>query len=149
MNCDQTKKLLVDYYYKELTPPEVTEVAAHLSSCSACAKEYCRLHADICGVGQALDHQPRRRVRSALRQQVQQQFSPPWWRRLARLCVFPIPVYQTVLVLFGLLLLWTALGGQGPGRGHHLGAETSPAHATVLEEGYDASRIVPLDPNLL
>ena len=145
MNCDRYKETLIDYYYEELTPPERVEVADHLSSCSACAKDYCRLHADISGVGQLLDQQPRPAVRSGLRAQVQREFSPPLWQRLARLCSFPIPAYQTVLVLTVLLLLWTMLGDQRPGRG----AESTLTGATVLEEGYDASRIVPLDPNLL
>lgn len=145
MNCDRYKETLIDYYYEELTPPERVEVADHLSSCSACAKEYCRLHADISGVGQLLDQQPRPAVRSGLRAQVQREFSPPLWQRLARLCSFPIPAYQTVLLLCALLLLWTVLGGQLPGGG---GDDAAPA-ATVLEDGYDASRIVPLNPNLL
>ena len=145
MNCDLIKQRLIDYYYQELTPAEGSEVADHLGSCSACAKEYCRLHADIAGVGRVLNHQPRPRVRSSLRERVRQEFSPPWWRRLTRMCTFPIPAYQTVLLLCALLLLWTVLGGQLPGGG---GDDAAPA-ATVLEDGYDASRIVPLNPNLL
>ena len=147
MNCDQSKELLIDYYYGELTPAEGSEVADHLGSCSACAKEYCRLYADISGVGQALDRQPRPAVRDAQRGRVQREFSPPAWRRLLRLCTFPIPAYQTVLVVCALLLLWTALGGPLPMLSGQ--REPAPPRATVLEERYDASRIVQPDPNLL
>ncbi len=147
MNCDRTEELLIDYFYGELPPAEQRQVADHLGSCSACAKAYCRLHADLAGLGQALDARPRQRVQARLQGQVAREFSRPWWQRLGRLCAFPIPAYQTVLAVFVLLLLWTAMGARLPrlqGRG-----DSAPARATVLEDRFDASSIVPPDPNLL
>lgn len=148
MNCDRTEELLIDYYYQELSSARQQEVADHLGSCSACAKAYCRLHADIAGVGQALEVRPRDRVRVSLRGRVAQEFAVTGWQRLGRLCAFPIPAYQTALALFVLLLIWTALGARLPLL-QGSGGESAPVRATVLEDGFDASRIDPPDPNLL
>lgn len=150
MNCDQTQQLLLDYYYEELPASQRAEVARHLSSCSACAKQYCRMHADLTGLGDLLEQQPRPAVRSRLRQRVSREFAPSPWQRLTRLCTFPIPAYQTVLVLTVLLLLWTMLGGARPPHSAAVPRQhPAPVRATVLEQGYDASRIFSLDPNLL
>jgi len=139
MRCETCQELLVDYHYGELERGPRAEVAEHLGACGACAVEYCRLHADLAGLGQSLGAGPRPEVGQALRARVERTFRPSWWRRLVRLGAAPIPAYQGALILVGLLLVWLLVVAP------RLGPERrSGPHTTVLS-GYDASRVVPLD----
>ena len=40
MNCAESKELLLEYYWEELSTDKKTGVASHLLSCAGCAKEY-------------------------------------------------------------------------------------------------------------
>lgn len=145
--CSEHEDLLIDYYYRELDLQQRKRVADHLTSCSRCAVEYCRLLVDLGDLGDSLEAGPRPEVHSELRARVQLEFSVPWWRRAAQLLSFPIPAYQTgMVVLVVLLLIWFFLGVPRPGSGRYSAVPTS---TTPVLTDYDASRIVPLDPNTL
>lgn len=149
-SCDPCRELLIDYYYRELPAQQRDEVTRHLTTCSGCAVEYCRLQADLSGVGEALERAPRPRVQARLRQRVAQEFAPPTWQRVARWLVLPVPAYQTVLLVAALLLLWALLGPARPGAGPGgRPPEATASQHTTLFEQYDASHILHVDPNLL
>jgi anti-sigma factor RsiW len=146
-DCYEHRELLIDYYYRELDLRQRKRVADHLTSCSRCAVEYCRLLVDLGDLGDSLEAGPRPAIQAELRARVQREFSIPWWRRAAQLLSFPIPAYQTGMVVVVLLLLiWFFLGVPRPGNG---GLPAAPSRATPVLKGYDASKIVPLDPNTL
>jgi anti-sigma factor RsiW len=147
MRCEECGDCLIDYYYGEDEPERRQEVAAHLASCSACAMEYCRLDADLSGIGTMLEDAPRPEVQRRLRQDVERAFAPPWWRRLLRLGTFPIPAYQAMLVLCLVLLAWTFL--RAPASKPPTAVPVAPGSTTLLFKDYDASTLVSVDPNLL
>jgi len=143
MTCETVRQRLIDHYYGELPPQQRREVAQHLTGCGDCALEYCRLDADLGGLGQLCDESPSPQLQARLRDRVATQFRPPWWRRLWRVGAFPIPAYQTALLLAAVLLAWLLVGPRLGVRSDH------PRPVTPVVQGYDASRIVSLDPNLL
>jgi anti-sigma factor RsiW len=140
LTCESCQAQLIDYHFGELDAAARREVAGHLTSCSRCALEYCRLHADLTGLGDSLADGPRREVELRLRDRVERTFRPPWWRRLLRLGAAPIPAYQTALVVVGLLLVWFLLVSPGM----HRSGKAKP----VLTD-YDASVVLRVDPNTL
>jgi len=147
LTCERSRELLVDHYYGELAPSERREMAAHLTSCAACALEYCRLDADLGGLTELLGEEPRPEVESRLRRAVEREFRPGLWRRLWRVGLFPVPAYQTALLVVALLVALALLVGQ---QGRERAAEHGPApRTTTLFDSYDASQIVPLDPRVL
>jgi anti-sigma factor RsiW len=145
MNCEDVLASLIDHYYSDLAARERAETAIHLSGCSSCALEYCRLDADLSGLGEMLAEAPRPEVKQALRQKVQQTFPKPWWRDLERWLRFPVPAYQAALALSAFLLAWMLLASDGRTR-----REAGRATATkTLIERYDSNTIPSIDPNLL
>jgi len=40
MDCKETRNIMVEYYYDELSAEKKKEAADHLASCAECAKEY-------------------------------------------------------------------------------------------------------------
>jgi len=151
--CETVRAQLVDYNYGELEHTARREVAQHLGACAECALEYCRLDAELSGIGDLCDEAPRADVRAALRAQVRAEFSEHWWRKIWRLGAFPIPAYQTAILLVVVLLAWVFFGPRlgeeaiGPASSGAR-APSRGAHATILTN-YDASQIAPLDPSLL
>jgi anti-sigma factor RsiW len=143
MSCDEYQELMIDFHHGELHPAERRRVAAHLTSCPACAMEYCRLQVDLAGLTESLTSGPRPEVGARLRERVRREFRPPWWRRLLRVGALPIPAYQTALAVAAVLLVWFLVVAPRLS-GEHVTAR----HEPVLT-GYDASHIVPLDPNTL
>jgi anti-sigma factor RsiW len=156
MSCEECGARLIDYHYGELSLEEQRCVAAHLTSCSFCALEYCRLHASLAGLTDWLSEEPPPALRDALRSRVEQTFRVPLWRTLARLFSVRIPLYQAALLLLLLLAGWVFLrdvptlrGGQGDALAPRRAVTAGPARERTVLKGYDASRIVPLDPNVL
>jgi anti-sigma factor RsiW len=144
MSCETVLASLIDYYYADLPAKERTAIAAHLSGCGACALEYCRLDADLSGLGEALSEAPRPEVKEALRQKVARTFPEPWWLDLERWLRFPVPAYQAALVMSAFLLAWMLLASGGPR--HESPRSTG---GKTLIERYDSSTIPSIDPNLL
>jgi anti-sigma factor RsiW len=141
-DCESCQNQLIDYHFGELEAAARRDIAAHLTSCSRCALEYCRLHADLTGLGDSLIDGPRRETELRLRDRVERTFRPPWWRRLLRLGAAPVPAYQTALVVVGLLLVWFLVVAPGldPGRS---------GKAKSMLTDYDASVVLRVDPNTL
>ncbi len=152
MDCSACNERLIDYHFAELAPAERREVAGHLGDCGRCATEYCRLHADLAGFRDFAEAAPRREVAERLRARVAREFPPPWWRRLSPRGAFGL-AYPALLAVTVLLLVWALLRSPpmpaAEGASHN-GRRTgvSAPHRTLLP-GYDASRILAIDPDLL
>lgn len=140
--CEAVRDRLIDHYYRELDLQGRRDVALHLNHCTACAVEYCRLDATLSGLDQACDEAPPPALQQQLRQRVDRAFRLPWWRRLWRMGVIPVPAYQTALLLLAVMLAWLLVGPRSAGPVHD-------APVTRVVQGYDASRIVTLNPNVL
>ncbi|MEM6294625.1 MAG: zf-HC2 domain-containing protein [Myxococcota bacterium] len=106
MNCDQASEHLVEYHHDTLDPQTRDAMATHLASCGACARSYCRLQAELRGIGSAYAERPSAKARASLRKAVEAEFStapaPALWRALRR----PVPVYGAVLAAIIPLALW-------------------------------------------
>ena len=120
MNCEDCQERLIDHVHHELDDEQRRSVAAHLGSCGDCARDYCRLEADLAGIAPAHADVPRPEVRAALRERVERRFTRPLLVRLFAPLARPIPAYGLVIALFvGLApALWFALdpGDVGPRR---------------------------------
>ena len=66
MNCEDCQERLIDHVHHELDDEQRRSVAAHLGSCGDCARDYCRLEADLAGIAPAHADVPRPEVRAAL-----------------------------------------------------------------------------------
>jgi len=146
MDCTRCDELLIDYYFGELDRASSSAITEHLAGCGQCAIAHFKLHDSLRHFDAVHRQAPRAQVHQKLRQQVARQFRPPWYRRLLRLSALPIPAYQTVLLLLGVLLIWTLLGRGGPLPGFFPRTSGSPS---TLIEAYDASRPVQIDRHLL
>lgn len=157
MKCRAVEELLTDYYYQELDPKALKLVAGHLASCSSCAKAYCRLHACLAGVPDLLEEAPSREVHDELREKVAKRFARPLIGRVLRMVRFPIPAYQTVLMVLVLFLLGFFLSPILSGRRPRPLDGTFPAvsgakgayERKAIVKDYDGSVILMLDPRLL
>ncbi len=139
--CERCRERLIDHHYGELVLDETREVAAHLSDCSGCALEYCRLSAALAGF-RALDRDlPRPEVQRTLREKVAAELQPTWWRRASRLLSLPVPVYQPALVLLLLLFIWTLMTSLTP-------KAASGELRTVLER-FDGASVDMIDQHVL
>ncbi|TNF31786.1 MAG: anti-sigma factor, partial [Deltaproteobacteria bacterium] len=76
LTCPDCQDRLIDYRLGELDTPARRDIAAHLAECGACAVAYCRLDADVSGIGAALYEAPPARVHAALKAQVAAEFRP-------------------------------------------------------------------------
>lgn len=143
IHCEACREALVDYHYGEQPRKERRETAEHLASCPDCAMEYCRLGAALGGIVEAVGEEVRPEVHASLRARVEAEFRPPWWRRFWRLGTFPIPAYQTALLVIVALLAWVLLAPQPVDRPRPRG------DTVTIIDNYDASELVSLDPDLL
>lgn len=146
MNCDECKSHLIDHAYGELPPGDAAPVARHLSECSACALEFCRLRADLDGVTQAHVQSPAPSVAHRLRTRVQAHFAPPWWRRAAVIFSKPVPVYGAMAAAVVPLAVW--LGINAAVDTTQVDRPRPPAGPALIED-YDATNVLRVDPNLL
>ncbi|MCB9737181.1 MAG: zf-HC2 domain-containing protein [Deltaproteobacteria bacterium] len=172
--CAACQDRLVDYRFAELDDADRRAVAAHLAACGDCAVAYCRLDADLAGVGAALAETPPPEVHAALRARVAATFRPPLHRRLAALLTQRVPLYQGALAaaatVAAVLLLthgpapsaiepgreqalpaMSAAAPEGPpaAAGQIPPAPAGDAGAASLVDDYDASSIPTIDPYLL
>ncbi len=141
MNCDQAAELLVEHHHDTLDPKTRDAMAEHLASCGACARAYCRLQAELRGIGTAYAERPSSNVRASLRRAVEAEFStapaPRIWRALRR----PVPVYGAVLAAVIPLALWM----WSPSQPSAAEEPTPPAPARM--HGYDATAPL-VDPSI-
>jgi|GEM_PF-1497905 len=154
--CSDVQDQLIDYRFGELDPPARRAVAAHLAECGACAVAYCRLDADVAGIGAALHEEPPAHVHAALKARVEAEFRPPLLRRVRAFLNRRIPVYQGALATAGVIaavLLVTPSPPASPplpasAPAVDLTAHDAPEVRELLDD-YDASSVPALDPYLL
>lgn len=106
MNCDQARERLTDHHHDTLEGEARDALSEHLTDCADCALAYCRLQAQLRGIGLAYAERPSRGVRDALRTKVQAEFSPSRWRRALQALSRPVPAYGAVLAAAIPLLVW-------------------------------------------
>jgi anti-sigma factor RsiW len=142
MACESVQELMVDYYYRDLSDDDRKSVAVHLSACASCAMEYCRLEADLSGLGDLLAEGPRPELKKALAVRVQKEFARPWYKRLAEILRSPLPAYQAALLVSAMAALFMLLSVART-------APPAPISASPVFDDVDASTIVSVDPNYL
>ena len=137
MNCDDVLEKLSDHHHEILESGEAVAVAEHLGACGGCAQAYCRLQAQLRGIGSAYAERPSARARLALRDAVHGEFAPPRTRRVLSFLRRPVPAYGAVLAAALPLVAWLALR---PAEPEPHDATQPPAPARIHD--YDAT--VPL-----
>lgn len=137
MNCDDALEKLSDHHHETLTAAEAVAVAEHLGACGGCAQAYCRLQAQLRGIGSAYTQRPSSRVRLALRDQVHDEFASKRMPRVLSFLRHPVPAYGAVLAAALPLVAWFALR---PAEPEPRDAVQPPAPARIHD--YDAT--VPL-----
>lgn len=143
MNCEDTLLTLTDHHHEALPAEQARAVAEHLGTCGDCAQAYCRLQAQLRGIGAAYAERPSTAMREALRARVQAEFVPS---RTARLLAFvrrPIPAYGAALAAAVPLVAWLAMRGAEAPESDRVPSPPAPARI----HDYDAT--VPLlDPSV-
>ena len=137
MDCQDVLQELSDHHHQTLEETEAIAVAEHLGTCGACAQAYCRLQAQLRGIGAAYADRPSARVREALRAEVRAEFAPKMSRRLLAFLRQPIPAYGAALAAAVPLVAWLAFG---PAKPDPTPTTQPPAPARIHD--YDAT--VPL-----
>lgn len=145
---------LIDYHYGELPPDERAAVALHLSECPDCARAYCRLHAELEGLGAALQASPGPEVGRQLQARVVARFKPPLLTRIARAFTLRIPAYAAAAVLLLAVGLTVWLRPADPAQPSPLTTPSTPtetgpgdpgAPGAPVIDGYDASQLLSVD----
>ena len=143
MNCDDARNRLTDHHLDALDPEEAVAVAEHLGTCGECAQAYCRLQAQMRGIGVAYAERPSARMREALRAEVQAAFVPAPSRGILAFLRRPVPVYGVGLAAALPLVAWLLLGSPEV---RDTDTKTQPPAPTRVHD-YDAT--VPLlDPSV-
>lgn len=137
MNCEDVLHKLSDHHHETLEDDDAVAVAEHLGTCGACAQAYCRLQAQLRGIGAAYAERPSARVREALRAEVRTAFAPKPSRRLVAFLRRPIPAYGAALAAAVPLIAWLAVRPAKPDP-----APTTQPPAPARIHDYDAT--VPL-----
>lgn len=132
MNCDDALEKLSDHHHEILATGEAVAVAEHLGACGGCAQAYCRLQAQLRGIGSAYAERPSARVRVALRDQVQAEFTPKRTPRVLSFLRHPVPAYGAVLAAALPLVAWFALR---PAEPKPQDATQAPAPARIHDYG--------------
>ncbi|MCR9159569.1 MAG: hypothetical protein ACE37F_04420 [Nannocystaceae bacterium] len=131
MNCDDALPRLTDHHHETLAADEAVALAEHLGSCGACAQAYCRLQAQLRGIGAAYAERPSDGARAALRAAVRTEFEPKPSRRVLAFLRRPIPAYGAALAAAIPLLAWFAAAP----------AETRPAGTSGTTQPTAPARI--------
>jgi len=150
LGCDDCTACLIDHVFGELDGSpggDAAAVSAHLAQCSACALEFCRLRADLSGLADAVAQAPQPYVAARLRERVQAEFAPPWWRAALASLRRPIPAYGALAAAALPLAAWAVMhtAESSSPQSHKADAATRP----VLIEQYDASTVLRVDPTIL
>jgi len=109
MNCDDALEKLSDHHHETLATGEAVAVAEHLGACGGCAQAYCRLQAQLRGIGSAYAERPSSGTRAALRGAVAAEFAPKGTQGLLSFLRRPVPAYGAVLAAALPLVAWLAL----------------------------------------
>lgn len=132
MNCDDALEKLSDHHHETLVAEEAVAVAEHLGACGTCAQAYCRLQAQLRGIGSAYAERPSAGMRTRLRASVQHEFSGKPSSGLVSFLRRPIPAYGAVLAAALPLVAWLATRPVEPERS---GATQPPAPARIHDYG--------------
>ena len=108
MNCDDALEKLSDHHHETLPADEAADVAEHLGTCGECARAYCRLQAQLRGIGSAYAQRPSARTRAALRGAVRAEFARTPARGFLSFLRRPVPVYGAALAAALPLVAWVA-----------------------------------------
>ncbi len=138
MNCDHALEKLTDHHHETLAADEAVAVAEHLGTCGECAQAYCRLQAQLRGIGHAYAERPSPKAREALRASVQAEFSPKPARRVLSFLRRPVPAYGAALAAAIPLVAYLATRPPEPEASVEPGQPPAPARI----HDYDAT--VPL-----
>ena len=106
MNCEDVLHSLADHHHETLDCESSIAVAEHLGTCGTCAQAYCRLQAQLRGIGAAYAERPSARMREALRERVRTEFAPKPSRRLIAFLRRPVPAYGAALAAAVPLVAW-------------------------------------------
>ncbi|MGH1341838.1 MAG: zf-HC2 domain-containing protein [Nannocystales bacterium] len=109
MNCDEALEKLSDHHHETLGTAEAVAVAEHLGACGGCAQAYCRLQAQLRGIGSAYAERPSSGTRDALRAAVQAEFEPKPAGGLLLFLRRPVPAYRALLAAVLPLVAWLAM----------------------------------------
>jgi len=144
LTCDQCREHLIDYHYRETNGTTSRAVASHLSSCTSCAVEYCRLDADLGGIATLLEDEPGPRVLANLEREVRHAARPK--RRLFDLLQLRVPIYQPMAVLLATGAMWFFFT--------HLAlpdeTDSTPSPSSAAEiRDYDARTLISIQANVL
>ncbi len=143
MNCDESQHKLSDHLHETLPQEEAAAMAQHLTECGECAQAYCRLQAQLRGIGLAYAERPSSAMRESLRAKVQAEFAPSRGQRVLAFLSRPVPAYGAALAAAIPLMFW-ALSDRAPAAEET--AASSSAGPAVIDH-YDAT--VPLlDPSV-
>lgn len=140
MNCEDVLHRLSDHHHETLAEDDAVVVAEHLGTCGACAQAYCRLQAQLRGIGAAYAERPSARVRASLRAEVKAAFAPKPSRRVLAFLRRPIPAYGAALAAAVPLVAWLAARPADPEPAGSDPGNQPPAPARIHD--YDAT--VPL-----
>lgn len=140
MNCDEALHALTDHHHETLPAEQAVAVAEHLGSCGACAQAYCRLQAQLRGIGAAYAERPSNETRAALRAAVREEFQPKPSRRVLAFLRRPVPAYGAALAAAIPLAAWIFAAPAEPESVPDRGTAYPPAPARIHD--YDAT--VPL-----
>lgn len=140
MNCDHALQMLTDHHHQTLSAEDAVAVAEHLGSCGRCAQAYCRLQAQLRGIGAAYAERPSMKARDALRAAVKKEFEPKPARRLLAFLRRPVPAYGAALAAAIPLVAWIAAAPAEPEAPSTPGTRQPAAPARIHD--YDAT--VPL-----
>ncbi len=132
MNCDDTLEKLSDHHHETLATDEAVAVAEHLGACGGCAQAYCRLQAQLRGIGAAFAERPSSRTRAALRAAVAAEFTPKRTQGLFSFLRRPVPAYGAVLAAALPLVAWLATRPVEP---KAIDAAQPPAPARIHDYG--------------
>ncbi len=140
MNCDEALQKLTDHHHGTLADQEAVALAEHLGSCGSCAQAYCRLQAQLRGIGAAYVERPSDRIRASLRDAVRNEFEPKPSRRVLAFLRRPVPAYGAALAAAIPLAAWIAAAPAEPEAMPARGTAQPPPPARIHD--YDAT--VPL-----
>ena len=140
MNCDDALQKLTDHHHETLGPEDAVAVADHLGRCGECAQAYCRLQAQLRGIGAAYAERPSVDMRRALRAKVKAEFAPKPARKVLAFLRRPIPAYGAALAAAIPLAAWLGARPASVEPTPEAGANHPPAPARIHD--YDAT--VPL-----
>lgn len=132
MNCDDALEKLSDHHHETLVADEAVAVAEHLGECGACAQAYCRLQAQLRGIGSAYAERPSAGMRTRLRASVQSEFTPKAAGGLLSFLRRPVPAYGALLAAAVPLFAWFALRPVEP---KPVDATQPPAPARIHDYG--------------